>query len=90
VRPIFIEREPNPLRKLLGDALAGPSEQETGDAWSRIAGRPDAILRGIFTDVRQIAAGPAIQVRCLDCPAAAPPAVERLGLAELVASRIGR
>lgn len=90
VRPIFIEREPNPFKKLIGDALAGPPEQEADDAWSRIAGRPDAILRRIFADVRQIANGPAIQVRCLECPAVAPPSAERTGLAEFVAGRIGR
>lgn len=87
-RPIFIEREPNPFKKLLGDALAGPPEQDqTGDAWSRIAARPDAILARIIADVREIAGGPAIQVRCLACPAVAPPATERMGLVQLIARR---
>jgi protease-4 len=75
VHPVFIEREPSPWKQFLSDFLA-PKPAEDSDArdpWSRIAARPGIMLATAFTEARSIAAGPAIQVRCLECPVAATP-----------------
>ncbi|PTQ10933.1 signal peptide peptidase SppA [Sphingomonas oleivorans] len=94
VRPIFIERQPSFLKQQLRELLAGPS-RETSDAsardpWTHLARRPEALLAQALGDARSIAAGPAIQVRCLECPAAAPvPTSGTRTLAGLIAARLG-
>ena len=74
VHPVFIEREPSPWKQLLSDFLTPRPAEDTDarDPWSRAAARPEIMLATALTEARSIAAGPAIQVRCLECPAAAP------------------
>ncbi len=67
----YLERRPGFLARLLagsGEAAAsGPR-----DVFTRLAQRPQAMLERALHDAQEIAAGPAIQARCLDCPAVAP------------------
>ena len=76
-RPVFLEREPGWLARVLADAARGEeNEDQARDAFSRLARRPEAMIAHAVHDARQLLAGPAIQVRCLECPAIAP--VQRL------------
>jgi len=72
-RPVFLEREPGWLARLLADAASGDSDEDSArDAFSRLARRPEAMIERAVHDARQLLAGPAIQVRCLECPGIAP------------------
>lgn len=67
----YLERRPGLLARLLagsGDADAGVPR----DVFTRLAQRPRALLERALHDARELAAGPAIQARCLECPAVAP------------------
>ena len=56
------------------------------DAFSALARQPQAQLSAALADVRSILSGPAIQVRCLECPSVAPVAARAadLSLLELI------
>jgi len=72
-RPVFLEREPGWLGKLLADAARDEEQDDSArDAFARIAHRPEAMIERALHDARQLLAGPAIQARCLECPAVAP------------------
>jgi protease-4 len=91
--PLFIEREPNPFKKLLAETFRSGSGEESRvatDPWSRLAGSPQQALAQALGDARRIADGPAIQVRCLECPAdvAAAPTAD-ISLAQLILAKIG-
>lgn len=74
VRPLFIEREPNAFEKFLRQAaLSNDDEEAAPDAWTRVARQPQHILAQAFGDARQIMAGPAVQVRCIECGAMGAP-----------------
>jgi protease-4 len=67
----YLERRPGFLARLLsGTAEAGAGAPR--DVFSRLAQRPQAVLERVLHDAQEIAAGPAVQARCLDCPAVAP------------------
>jgi protease-4 len=70
VRPIFIEREPNPWKKLATDLLMPKPSDDTAarDPWSKVAGHPEAVLMRALAEAHSVATGPAIQIRCLECP----------------------
>jgi protease-4 len=73
-RPRWIEREPNTWKSLLRDW----TKRDSGDAaaidpWSRIAQRPQALLLRAMADAEHMAAGPAIQIRCVECGFAEAP-----------------
>jgi protease-4 len=73
-RPRWIEREPNTWKSLLRDW----TKRDSGDAaaidpWSRIAQRPRALLLRAMADAEHMAAGPAIQIRCVECGFAEAP-----------------
>lgn len=91
--PLFIEREPNAFRKLIAEAFrneTGNGDQAALDPWTRLAGNPETRLAQALGDARRIAAGPAIQVRCLECPADAATTPPRdATLARLILARIG-
>jgi protease-4 len=40
--------------------------------FSRVGQRPQDLLLRAMHDVQELAAGPALQARCLECPAVAP------------------
>ena len=42
-----------------------------------MARKPQQQLAAVFAEVRAILNGPSIQVRCLECPTAAPAKIER-------------
>ena len=91
VYPLFIEREPNPVRTFFAQLLDSDRRGQAsggGDAWSMLAARPQTMLADALGDARRIAAGPAIQVRCIECPTDhAPPA--DASLARLLLARFG-
>lgn len=71
VRVSYLERRPNFLQRL----FAGQSEADAAaprDVFSRLGQRPQELLARALHDAGQLARGPAIQARCLDCPAVAP------------------
>jgi protease-4 len=74
-RPRWIEREPNGWKTLLRDwtQRRDPSDTDATDPWSRIAARPQTLLVRALGDAQRLAAGPAIQVRCLECGFAEAP-----------------
>jgi len=70
-RTTYLESRPGFLSRL----LAGSSEAGAGaprDVFTRMAQRPQLLIERVLNDLQEIAAGPAIQARCLDCPAVAP------------------
>ena len=72
--------EPGWLGRLLADAAARRRGRATParDAFARLARRPEAMIeRAARTTPGSCSPGPAIQARCLECPAIAP--VPRIG-----------
>ena len=70
-RTTYLERRPGLLARLLaGSAEAGAGAPR--DVFSRLAQRPQTLFERALYDAREIAAGPAVQARCLECPAVAP------------------
>lgn len=69
VRPLYIERQPNPFARFLRDSMKsseGEKEQAL-DPWAVMAGNPARMLAQAIGDARRLLAGPAMQVRCLEC-----------------------
>ncbi|MBV9884166.1 MAG: signal peptide peptidase SppA, partial [Sphingomonadaceae bacterium] len=75
VHPVFLEKQPSWLERMFASAARDDDRTETNgrDAFASLARRPELMLAHAFDDARQLLAGPAIQARCLDCPAIAPP-----------------
>jgi protease-4 len=65
---VYIDREPDFLDSLVNSFAAEEEEQAAVDVFSRIAGRPDAVLLRALHDARQMIAGASLQARCLECP----------------------
>ena len=78
VRPVFLEKKPGWLASLFSDAARDDDNDEADasvaarDAFAGIARRPEAMIEQALHDAQQLLAGPAIQARCLECPASAP------------------
>jgi len=86
VRPVFLEKEPGWLAQLLADAARDEDDDDEGqatvagrDAFAGLAREPEAMIERVLHDTRQLLAGPAIQARCLECPAVAPLQRTRIG-----------
>jgi protease-4 len=73
-QPVFLEREPGWFGQLLADAARDEDGQEEAsrDVFARLARRPEAMIERALHETQQLLAGPAIQARCLECPAVAP------------------
>jgi protease-4 len=72
-RPVFLEREPGFLETMIADAVSNDDDEDLNrDAFAHLSRRPEAMLAQAFADAQALLAGPAIQVRCLECPASAP------------------
>jgi protease-4 len=77
-RPLYIERPLNPWKQFLKSTIAPDRDADTDtdaamrDPWSRIAARPDRLVARALADARSVLMGPAIQVRCLECPSSDP------------------
>ena len=68
---VYLERRPGFLARLIGSA-AGEEAGAPRDVFSRLGQRPQDLLERALYEARQLLAGPAIQARCLECPAVAP------------------
>lgn len=91
VRPLFIEKQPSFAGKAFDRLLrGGGSDNEVGavDAFSQVARRPQRQLAAALADARTLAEGPAVQVRCLECPMPAAPQAVDIGLAKLLLERL--
>ena len=93
VHAVYLEKPPSFLATLLKGW--GEDEEDAGapaaDLLTRMAHERLALAQKAVTDARMLAEGPAIQVRCLECGAGAPPTPgDRLGLfAQLLARVVG-
>jgi protease-4 len=85
---VWLEQEPGFWADVLRGMVGGDAEQAQGDVFSRLAGRPEAMVARALDDAQSLLSGPAIQARCLECPAAAAPAppAERSLLRRLLAT----
>jgi protease-4 len=64
---VYLEREPSFLDRVLASAGAD-RDDDSGDAFSRVASRPQLLMERAIEDAGHMLAGPAIQARCLECP----------------------
>jgi protease-4 len=71
-RPVFLEKKPGWLEELIANMARGDEDEATRDAFTHLSRRPEAMIERAVHDARQLLAGPAIQARCLECPAIAP------------------
>jgi len=76
VRPLYIEKQPSQWKQAL-QTLLGPGD-ESGEAgargpWGAAAIRSDAALLAALGQAQRVLAGPAVQVRCLECATTASP-----------------
>lgn len=67
--PVYLE-QPATFRAFLADMFKGGDEKtdQARDAFGAMTGRPEQVVTRALADAATILAGPAIQVRCLDCP----------------------
>jgi len=73
-----IEEEPGWFGQIIANLLRDGTPTKAAapaDAWTAMIRRPEASIAGGLRELRAVADGPAIQVRCLECPipAQAPP-----------------
>jgi protease-4 len=71
-RPVYLEREPGLLAALFGGLGRANVAGAPRDAFARLARRPEAMIARALHEAEGLLAGPAIQARCLECPAIAP------------------
>ena len=89
-KAVWLEKEPSWFDQLFRTVES--DDQASPDAFSRMAARPQLILARALADAQQILAGPAIQARCLECPASrlALTRPEKQSLGAWLAGLIGR
>ncbi|MFM8500141.1 MAG: signal peptide peptidase SppA [Chakrabartia sp.] len=70
VRPVYLDRMPNWF-ELYAERLKGTNEESRlpRDAYSQLVQRQQINLASAMIEASSIAKGPAVQVRCLSCPA---------------------
>ncbi|MEA3004382.1 MAG: protease [Sphingomonadales bacterium] len=69
-KAVWLEKKPDLGDRLLA-SLARPGkddDEQAGDAFARIAGRPKLLLARAMAEADRLLSGPAIQARCLECP----------------------
>nr|WP_254684391.1 signal peptide peptidase SppA [Sphingomonas haloaromaticamans] len=90
-RPLYIERAPSLISQFLAGLVQSEEQADAPrDAYSRIARLPEQQMLRAFHDLKAMAEGPAIQVRCLECPIAVTPAPRaRGGLMEALLMKLG-
>jgi protease-4 len=72
--PVYLDKEPSFADQMLRSFRETDTEAPAGrDAWSKLAHRPQWLLARGLADAQLILSGPAIQARCLECPAPAAP-----------------
>ncbi|QEH78046.1 signal peptide peptidase SppA [Sphingomonas sp. C8-2] len=76
VRPLYIEKPLNPWKEMIR-SLLDPDEENSEvhgrTFWGVVANGPDQALVAALANAQRVLAGPAIQVRCLECATAATP-----------------
>jgi len=92
VHPVFIEKQPSFAERMIDSFTrdrGGDAETSLAvDAFSQVAHRPQYLLANALADARMLAEGPAVQVRCLECPVRATPQAVDTGLAKLLLERL--
>ncbi len=86
----YIEEKPGWFAQL-AESMSRGRRDDAGatDAFTRIAHQPGDLLAMALADARMMAAGPAIQARCLDCPGHAAPQPADETIARLLLERFG-
>jgi protease-4 len=69
-KEVYLEREPGFFDSLLNSYVEEEDQQASVDMFSRIAGRPEALLARALYDTERLVAGASLQARCLECPPA--------------------
>jgi len=72
----YLEKAPDFWQQMFSATQSGEAEPAARDVFSKIAARPQRLMMRAIMDARVIVSGPAIQARCLECPA---PGAARLG-----------
>lgn len=72
----YLEKAPDFWQQMFSATQSGEAEPAARDVFSKIAARPQQLMMRAIMDARVIVSGPAIQARCLECPA---PGAARLG-----------
>lgn len=93
-RPLFIEKSPTYVSQLLATMFQsggdGSEAARSRDAYTRLARLPEQQMLRAFLDLKSMAEGPAIQVRCLECPVPAGTArAAHASVTNLVLARFG-
>jgi protease IV len=90
-KPVWLEKQPSYLEQL-ARTWSRDEEQVSPDVWSQMAARPQHLIQRALLDAQQILTGPAIQARCLQCPAELRPvsAADRRSLGTWLAAVLGR
>lgn len=92
-RPLFIERGPSYLSEMIARLLqnGGDGQATARDAYTRLARLPERQMMRAFLDLKAMADGPAIQVRCLECPVtvAPVPASARASIVGVLLAKLG-
>lgn len=87
VSRVYLRRKPGFLARFFGSEL-GAEEAVRADVFTRMIQRQQALLLAGLGDARALLDGPAIQVRCLECPPSATLRVQRPTPSLSLASRI--
>ncbi|HET9429231.1 MAG TPA: signal peptide peptidase SppA [Allosphingosinicella sp.] len=64
---VYLEREPDFFTQIVRGA-AGTEQPVARDVYSRLARRPEEMMALALADAEALLSGPAIQLRCLECP----------------------
>jgi protease-4 len=91
---VYLEKEPDYWARMLAGFANNDDQRTAGglDAFSRISGRPEQMMMRGLHDARRILSGPALQARCLQCPATNVPlrSSEQASVKSWIAGLIGR
>jgi protease-4 len=95
VKAVYLEKQPDFFDALIAGLANDDNDEGTQgsrDVFSRAAARPEEMLMRGLNDARMILSGPAIQARCLECPASALPLrrIEKASLSSWLAGLLAR
>jgi protease-4 len=68
VHALPIEKPESMFARFFADLAYGEQVRVPADAWTRLARRPETLLARALDDLQRMAAGPTMQVHCLNCP----------------------
>lgn len=71
-RANHLEPEPGFWATLFQGLAEGENARASRDVFARLARRPEELIQRALGDAQSLLSGPAIQARCLECPAVAP------------------